>query len=75
MIDNGFDTADADVWKVKEGWNLLGSTVKKYLDFKMSCMLEYFINRKAIDGLCNNEFKTLNKAYPLFKAGHIQCVF
>lgn len=36
-------------------------------------MVEYFINRKAVDSKPNNNFKDLNKkAFPLYKAGHIQ---
>jgi hypothetical protein len=43
------------------------------LNFTMSNMLEYLINRKGVDGKANNDFKNMNtKAYPLFKEGHIQ---
>jgi hypothetical protein len=30
------------------------------LNFTMSNMLEYFINRKAVDGKANNDFKNMN---------------
>ena len=68
---------DDDFWSVKDSWDPFGSTVNKpQVNFTMSCMLDYFINRKAVDGLSNNDFRTVNsKAYPIFKAGHIQCVF
>uniref|UniRef100_A0A1X7V9P2 SWIM-type domain-containing protein n=1 Tax=Amphimedon queenslandica TaxID=400682 RepID=A0A1X7V9P2_AMPQE len=36
-------------------------------------MLSYFIHRRALDGKPTNDFKDLNnKAFPLYKAGHIQ---
>ena len=44
-------------------------------NFSMSNMLDYFINRNAVDGNPNSDFKNMNtRAFPLFKAGHIQCV-
>ena len=39
-------------------------------------MLHYFIHREASDGMPNNDSKNLNtRAFPLFKAGHIQYVY
>ena len=38
-------------------------------------MMEYFIHRQASDGIPNSDFKDINsKAFPLFKAGHVQSV-
>ena len=39
-------------------------------------MIQYFIHRKASDGKATDNFKDMNsRAYPLFKAGHIQYVY
>ena len=70
---------DADnVWTSAE-WILLNEmnimqTTK--FNFTMANMLQYFIHQKATDGNPPNDFKDVNtKAYPLFKAGHIQPVY
>ena len=44
-------------------------------NFTIANMMEYFIHRKASDGIPTNHFKDMNaRAFPLFKAGHIQYV-
>ncbi len=44
-------------------------------NFTMSNMVHYFLHRKAVDGLPNHDHRNLNsRAFPLFKAGHIQDV-
>ena len=42
-------------------------------NFTIANMFSYFIHRRALDGKPTNDFKDLNnKAFPLYKAGHIQ---
>ena len=63
----------AEIWKMTEGWKPLDEDTP--LDFTMPNMVDYFVNREACDGMPNNNFKSMNKkAFPLFKAGHIQSV-
>ena len=60
-----------------EGWKLLDefNSQPTRLKFTMANMLEYFIHCKATNGNPTNYFKDINtKAYPLFKAGHVQYV-
>lgn len=45
-------------------------------NFTMANMVAYFIHRETSDGKATENFKDMNsRAYPLFKAGHIQYVF
>ena len=64
---------DDELWMANDWKSINDSEVK--LNFTMSNMLQYFINREAVDGKPANDFKNINtKVYPLFRAGHIQCV-
>ena len=68
-----------EVWLSTDNWiPITGKTqggADSGLYFTMLNMLSYFISRKALDGKPDNDFKNLNsKAFPLFKAGHIQSV-
>ena len=63
----------AEIWKMTD-WKPFDEDTP--LDFTMSNIVDYFVNREACDGMPNNNFKSMNKkAFPLFKAGHIQSVF
>ena len=65
----------AELWEC-DGWELIDRIrVKTAFNFTMAEMFEYFVHRKAEDGLASNDFKDMNsRAYPLFTAGHIQYV-
>ena len=64
---------DCDDWKLIE--NIRHETQQVQFNFTMADMMQYFIHRQATDGLPINNFKDVNtKAFPLFKAGHIQYV-
>ena len=66
-------TFHEDLWSDTDGWNSISKNESlPTLDFNISHIVDYFVNRNAIDGIPNNDFKSLNKkAYPLFKAGHL----
>ena len=64
-----------EVWN-DDGWKLLNEPIAfPSFNFTMANMIQYFIHRKASDGKATDNFKDMNsRAYPLFKAGHIQYV-
>ena len=44
--------------------------------FTIANITNYFIKRVSVDGKPANDFKNVNtRAYPLFKAGHIQSIY
>uniref|UniRef100_A0A1X7VCF2 Uncharacterized protein n=1 Tax=Amphimedon queenslandica TaxID=400682 RepID=A0A1X7VCF2_AMPQE len=60
-----------DLWSDTVGWKSINDSLPS-LNFNITHIVDYFVCRKAIDVIPNNDFKSLNKkAYPLFKAGHL----
>ena len=56
-------------------WQPIESINPLQLDFTIVNLMEYFVHRKATDGNPVNDFKDVNtKAFPLFRAGHVQSV-
>ena len=49
----------AEIWKMTEDWKPLDEDTP--LDFTMSNLVDYFVNRKACDGMLNNNLKRMNK--------------
>ena len=60
---------DDELWMANDWKSINDNEVK--LNFTMSNMLQYFINREAVDGKPANDFMNIStKTYPLFRAGH-----
>ena len=75
MANNTYIPPPEEAWAGTEWKPIADGKEGIPLDFTMANMMEYFLVRKAIDGMPNNDFKNINKkAFPLFKAGHIQSV-
>ena len=76
-------SSSSDIWQSDNDWRPNtdletdhdDSNCQQPLNFTVENMLHYFIHREASDGMPNNDSKNLNtRAFPLFKAGHIQYV-
>ena len=58
-----------------ENWTNLTTKEKSLLNFSLSNVTNYFINKQLMDGLPANDFKNINqKSNGLSKAEHIQYV-
>ena len=70
------DLLSHEIWN-SDGWKLISDpiTCTPSFNFTLANMMEYFIHREASDGNPTSNFKDINsRAFPLFKAGHIQYV-
>ncbi len=76
VMDTNIYFQSHETWNT-DGWRLITDfdTTSSSFNFTMANMIDYFIHRRATDGKPCNDFKDLNsRAFPLFKAGHIQYV-
>ena len=57
-------------------WTKLEDSCTCIPPFTVANITDYFVTRVASDGKTANDFKNINsRAYPLFKAGHIQSIY